>query len=230
MSEAPVYVIIVAGGTGARMGTDKPKQFLHLAGIPVLAYTLMRFNAALPDAPMVLAVHPDWMDEAHTIVNELPFSSQVELTPGGKTRFHSVQKALERIPNKEGAMVAIHDAVRPLVTEELIIRTLQKAKETGAALPVIGLRDSIRKITGPSTSEPVDRKPLRRAQTPQCFELIGLKEAYERPYEDAYTDDASVWEAAGGQMHWIEGRVDNLKITTPEDLAVAEVLLNRQED
>ena len=211
------------------MGTDKPKQFLLLAGIPVLAYTLMRFNGALPDAPIIIAVHPDWMDEARSIVSELPFSSQIELTPGGKTRFHSVQKGLDRIPSREGAVVAIHDAVRPLVTEDLIVQTLQKAKETGAALPVIPLMDSVRKITGPSTSEPVDRHPLRLAQTPQCFWLNELKEAYERPYEEAYTDDASVWEAAGGQIHWIEGRPDNLKITTPADMAVAEILLKRQD-
>lgn len=218
-----VAVIIVAGGSGKRMGTDRPKQFLPLAGKTVLQHTLEAFHKVDPTFRFIIAMHPDfisfWKDHAEMKKINIPH----EVVSGGAERFHSVQNALELVREEE--LVAIHDAVRPFISPSTLKKLLQTARAKGAAIPFLPLKESLRKVDG-ELSVAVNRTDFVTVQTPQVFTAKALKEAYRQNFQTSFTDDASVWEATGRTVHLVEGNPENIKLTTPEDLQWAELYLS----
>jgi len=220
--QAPIYAVIVAGGQGVRMGTALPKQFLELAGRPVLSHTLQAFMDALPGVRLILVLPPQQLSYAQMVLQQLPNRTDITVVSGGATRFHSVQHGLDAVT--EAGIVLVHDGVRPLVSRELIQRCCAQAQEKGSAIPAIPVTDSMRIVTG-DRSEPVDRSALRIIQTPQTFRTEILLPAYRQPFRESFTDEATVVEAYGGQVSLVEGERTNIKITTPEDLRIAEALL-----
>lgn len=221
-------VIIVAGGSGRRMGSTIPKQFLLLNGLPVLARTINRFAEALPGSPVAVVLPASQIDFWRNLSARFPVARHL-LAVGGEERFHSVRAGLRSLlESGEGVeFVAVHDGVRPLASTEMILRTLECARPCGAAVPVVEATDSYRRIT-PDGSEIIDRRTLRRVQTPQIFRTDWLRKGYEQPYDPAFTDDASVVERAGLPVALCEGEPANLKITTRYDLTVATALLDAQ--
>lgn len=221
--------VIVAAGSGSRFGGDTPKQFLPLAGKPVLMHTIEAFREAIPEGEIVVVLSADM----HELWNELcgahDFESPATVT-GGATRWESVKNAIDSLKDKPaGATVLIHDGARPLVSADVIRRTVACARNTDGALPAVPVTDSLRKLDGNEvTSEPVDRSQFRAVQTPQAFALWRLREAYALPYEEGFTDDASVMAAAGfTNIVLVKGAYENIKITTPMDLLIAEAIINR---
>ncbi|PZF71712.1 2-C-methyl-D-erythritol 4-phosphate cytidylyltransferase [Taibaiella soli] len=216
------YAVIVAGGQGTRMGTALPKQFLDLDGKPVLYHSIKAFADAMPGIHLILVLPAHQISYAQMILQA--FEQRIDLTivAGGETRFHSVQNGLNAISGE--GIVFIHDGVRPLVSAALIHRCYEMALEKGSAIPVTPAIDSMRMIKG-TDSEPVDRTQLRIVQTPQTFRTDVIKPAFEQSYNAAFTDEASVLEASGKKVYLVEGDRSNLKITTPEDLLIAEVLI-----
>ena len=219
------YAIIVAGGTGSRMKTEIPKQFLLLNGLPVAMHTINAFyNSSLkPQILLVLnkSFHAYW--EALCITHQ--FKLPHTLIAGGEQRFDSVRNAIESIT--EEGVIAIHDAVRPIVSDELIMRCFEGAITHGNAIPVIGSRDSLRQKQGTSTIA-INREEIVIVQTPQVFKSDVLKEAYKQPFDIHFTDDASAVEKAGKTIHTVEGDFKNIKITFPEDLEVAGLFLKKR--
>ncbi|MBE7169742.1 MAG: 2-C-methyl-D-erythritol 4-phosphate cytidylyltransferase [Williamsia sp.] len=220
------YALIVAGGSGIRMGTSLPKQFLQLGHQPVLLHTVARFLEAYADLHMVLVLPPAYIEKGRELVQSMPGAGNCAFTPGGETRFHSVKKGLQFIP--EGAVCFVHDAVRCLVSAGLIRRCFETAAEKGNAVPAISPADSMRFQTESGQFQPLDRSKVRLIQTPQTFHSTVLKKAFDQPYDPGFTDEASVVEKAGVPIHLIEGEPTNLKITTPLDLLVAEQLLAKR--
>lgn len=216
----------MAGGSGTRMGTAVPKQFLELAGKPVMAHTVAAFLEAIPDVHLVLVLPPAQLSYAQVILQAFPDRIDAELVVGGETRFHSVKNGLAVVP--ANALVAVHDGVRALVSPALIRRCFSEAAVHGSAVPVTPVLDSIRQVSG-EQSQSLDRGILRAVQTPQTFKADILKAVFEQPYTDAFTDEATVFEAVGGRVHLVQGERGNLKITTPEDLLIAEALLRHRE-
>ncbi len=225
MEQINTGVLIVAGGSGRRMGSQLPKQFLFLQGEPILVRTIKRLHESLPSAPIVVVLPaeqiPYWKNLSARF--DLPRHTLAE---GGKERFDSVKSGLEQLWNLgEGVeLVAIHDGVRPLASVEMIRRVVDTAARYGSAIPVIEPVDSYRRVTEQG-SEPFDRRQLRRVQTPQVFDAALLRAAYRQPYEMGFTDDASVVERMGESVVLCAGEAGNLKITTREDLCMAEALL-----
>lgn len=217
------YAIIVAGGSGSRMKSEIPKQFLPLGGKPVLLHTLEAFESA-GNIEIILVLPAFQIQTWRNIVSEKGLSAAYRIVEGGETRFHSVRNGLATIPETD-ALVAVHDGVRPLVTPALISRCYDAASRFGAAVTAVSLKDSIRKLITGDSSCPADREQFRLVQTPQAFRVSWMKSAFERPYKSSYTDCASVIEDAGYQVQLIEGDYRNIKITTPEDLIVAEALI-----
>ena len=220
----PVYAVFVAGGSGTRMGGDVPKQFLDLGGIPVLQRAVERFLEAEPSAQVITVLPSQHLDtwRQMCVRYAVPFPQAV--VPGGMTRFHSVLAALARVP--DGAIVSIHDGVRPLVTPGLVRRMLDTMQAPGgpqALIPVVPVVDTLRSIE-PGTPAP-DRSKLVAVQTPQMFLSEALKAAYRQPYDVSFTDDASVVERAGIPVATIPGEKYNIKITTPDDLRLARLLI-----
>lgn len=217
------YAIIVAGGKGLRMRSDIPKQFLPLLGKPVLMHTLERF--AMCDL-IILALPSQQIFYWESLCAEHRFTLPHRVVEGGATRFHSVQNALEALGESSDGLVAIHDGVRPLVTTDIIERTYASAERCGAALPYTEVVDSLRRRRGDGSSEAVVRSEYIAVQTPQTFRLDLLRAAYSLPYQEAFTDDASVYEMAGlGEIAIVDGAAENIKITSPKDLSLAEYLL-----
>ncbi len=220
----PNYAIIVAGGKGERMGKEIPKQFLELSGKPILMHTIEKFTKSFSDIKIILALPENQID----FWEELCFKHQfqaggIQLTKGGKTRFESVKNALRFITEK--GIVAIHDGVRPLVSKSTIINCINKAASSGAAIPVTNVVESLRFYSkSDNTSKAVPRSSYKNVQTPQCFSTEIILKAYEQPYNENFTDDASVVEALGYSIQLVEGNVENIKITTTTDLALAEIL------
>ena len=215
------YVIIVGAGKGKRMGSDLPKQFLELKGLPVLMHTINRFQEALtPEIILVLNVHfhAHWEKLCH----EHNFTVPHQLIKGGVTRFDSVRNGLKAVTRK--GTVAVHDAVRPLVSPALIRDCFEKAEKLGNAVPAVPCRESLRKGS-PDASQSLSREDYFLIQTPQCFESSLLKRAYKQPFRNEFTDDASVVEKSGEAIHLINGEVNNIKITYPDDLRIAEALV-----
>ncbi len=223
MSRA-VYAVFVAGGSGTRMGGDVPKQFLDLGGIPILQRSVERFLDAAPDARVIVVLPERHLDQWQELCLKHAVSFPQTIVHGGMTRFHSVQNALEKVP--DGAIVSIHDGVRPLFTPGLVRAMLDRMQLPGgpqALIPAVPVTDTLRS-TDPSLPAP-DRSRLVAVQTPQMFLSKVLKQAYRQPYDTAFTDDASVAERAGARIELFPGEKYNLKITTPEDLALARLLI-----
>ena len=221
------YVIIVAGGKGLRMGSDMPKQFLPLCGMPVLMHTLRRFATALPGAEIVLALPHDHQALWQQLCRDHHFNLPVTIVDGGVTRFHSIANALTVIPAEADGIVAVHDGVRPLIRPADIEAAFTAAAQHGSAIPmaVFPHSDSLRQQLPDGTTRPIDRQSLRVVLTPQVFNATLLREAYARPFDPRFTDDATVFEAAGHTIHPIEGDLENIKITRPDDLVRAERIL-----
>ncbi len=223
MSRA-VYAVFVAGGSGTRMGGDVPKQFLDLGGIPILQRSVERFLDAAPDSRVIVVLPERHLDQWQELCLQHAVSFPQTIVHGGMTRFHSVQNALEKVP--DGAIVSIHDGVRPLFTPGLVRAMLDRMQLPGgpqALIPVVPVTDTLRS-TDSSLPAP-DRSRLVAVQTPQMFLSEVLKRAYRQPYDTAFTDDASVAERAGARIELFPGEKYNLKITTPEDLALARLLI-----
>lgn len=217
-------VIIVAGGTGTRMKSKKPKQLELLNHKPVIVYSIEKFLAFNKNIQIIVAMHPDYRQPFVAIQNYFKMN-EITLVQGGETRFHSVKNGLEKV-NQQTTIIAVHDAARPLVSVKTIKNTFADAEKFGAAIPVIEINESLREITD-SGSKAVDRSNYKMVQTPQCFKKEILLEAYKQNYIDSFTDDASVVEAAGNKIHLTEGNVENIKITYPQDLILASSLVGK---
>lgn len=226
------FAVIVAGGMGVRMGGTVPKQFLMLKGRPVLWYTLETFVMADPDIRIVLVVPAGHRETAAALVAGLPGGGRIVLVDGGDTRFHSVRNGLECIKGEAGdgkeAIIFVHDGVRCLVSKDLIRRCYEQAVELGSAVPVVDCRDSVRLVEDGGGSKPIDRSRIKLVQTPQTFRGDILLEAYTIDQQEDFTDEATVVEIAGHAVRLIEGEEMNMKITTPADMQIAEVLLGRR--
>lgn len=216
-------LILVAGGTGTRMNRPVAKQFLPLGGRPVIVHTLDRFREAFPDLFVVLVLHDSLHGAWQDVVEAHPEAAVDRVVEGGAERFHSVLNGLHAVPEGDG-WVGIHDAVRPFVEMDTIRRCFAAAAETGGAIPVVPVKDTIRRL-GEGGSAPLDRATLRAVQTPQVFDVAELRQAYGAEYQPHFTDDASVWEASGRKVTLVDGDLHNLKLTTPEDLLSAEAFL-----
>ncbi|HEY6162490.1 MAG TPA: 2-C-methyl-D-erythritol 4-phosphate cytidylyltransferase [Bacteroidia bacterium] len=216
------YAIIVAGGSGTRMLSPVPKQFLKLNGLPVLMHTIRKFDDLRLGIEIILVLPKANIVEWQDLCREFNFTVPLCIAEGGETRFHSVKNGLALI--KEEGIVAVHDAVRPLVSPKTILAAFRDAEMYGNAVPAIPLNDSIRQIES-SKSIAVDRARYCVIQTPQCFTTEILRKAYLKEYKFSFTDDATVVESIGEKIHLIDGSSDNIKITTPQDLVVAEALL-----
>jgi len=215
-------VIIVAGGSGKRMGSETPKQFLLLAGKPVLMHTINKFHLVFPGIKIVLVLPFDHIQIWNLLCSEHRFIVAHEIVAGGEERFFSVQNGLSKLG--EDCLVAIHDGVRPLVSEEVIANTFEAAKKYGASIPVIHPAESLRQLSH-DNSKSVNRNEFVLVQTPQTFKSKLIKRAYKRPYQENFTDDATVFEAAGHKVHLVEGNPENVKITRPFDLLVTEAFI-----
>jgi 2-C-methyl-D-erythritol 4-phosphate cytidylyltransferase len=218
------YIIIVAGGRGTRMNSEIPKQFMMLNGKPILLHSLELFYGIFPEAGISVVLPEEETPRWRTLLMEFKCDISHEIVPGGETRFHSVKNALDRLSGE--GIVAIHDGARPLVTEALVLQAFHEAERSGAAVPAILVHESVRMVEKGS-GRPVDRSTLRIIQTPQVFKLPAIKKAYEQPYREAFTDDATVLEASGETVCLIDGDPVNIKITNPGDLLIAQALTSR---
>jgi len=220
------YAVIVAGGAGKRMNSDLPKQFMMLLGKPVLYYTLKAFLQTFPDLIIILVLPEDHIEKGKELVDAYFDPSRVIFTAGGETRFHSVRNGVSLI--KDESIIMVHDGVRCLLTPKLIRYCYDSALEHGSAIPAVMVKDSVRQVI-PSGTQALDRSRLRSIQTPQCFHSKLLLPAMNNiEFKEKFTDEATVVEAYGIEVHLMEGEDTNLKITTPIDMMLAEqILLNR---
>ncbi len=220
MEEPRVGVIIVAGGSGKRMGTALPKQFSIVGGEPILARTINAFRKALPTARIVVVLPAEYIEfwKNFSARFEVAKHSVVE---GGEERFHSVRNGIEALSDAVD-LIAVQDGVRPFASKELILRTVACATENGSAVPVVKAVDSYRTVEG-NNSHIIDRTSLRIVQTPQIFAAPILRAAYDTEFRSEFTDDASVVEYSGEKIALCEGEYSNIKITTPDDLLIAEL-------
>lgn len=218
-------VVIVAGGSGRRMGGALPKQFMIVDGMPIVARTINTFAEALPGGDIVVVLPEEHIPMWQNLASRFDVAKH-RCVAGGKERFHSVKAGVEALGD-EVEYIAVHDGVRALATKRLIIRAMLAAEEHKAVIPVMDVVDSYRQVEG-SESRIIDRTTLRTVQTPQVFEAALLRKAYEQEYDAKFTDDASVVEAMGVNIALIEGERGNIKITTPDDLEYAEWLLRRE--
>lgn len=213
------FVIIVAGGSGTRMGAAIPKQFLNLNGEPVLMHTIRVFFQYDPDCRLIVVLPGSQQEYWAALCAVHHFALPHQVVSGGETRFHSVGNGLARV-NSEG-IVFIHDGVRPLVSISTVSRCYETALKSGNAIPVLPVNESLRKLEG-DRNMAVDRSQFFSVQTPQTFQSAQILDAFGQDYDPAFTDDASVVEKAGYPVHLVDGNRENIKITTPEDLIVAE--------
>lgn len=206
------------------MGSDIPKQFLPVGGKPVLMRTLERFREYSPTLQIILVLPQAQQDYWHQLCKDYDFKVEYVLANGGETRFHSVQNGLAKIPDDAEGVVGVHDGVRPFPSIDVIRNCYETARTAKAVIPVIPVVETVRHLQG-NTSETVPRNDYRLVQTPQTFDIQLLKAANKQPYNDGFTDDASVVEAFGFNITLVEGNRENIKITTPYDLKIAEVLI-----
>ena len=216
------YAIIVAGGTGTRMENATPKQFLLLHDKPVLYYTIRTFLEAYSDVEIVLVLPEDHMDMGREIIDAWFDYSRIQITAGGESRFHSVQNGLAMVNGD--AIIFVHDGVRCLLTTELIKRCYEKALESGSAIPVVPAKDSVR-ILSETDNEAIERSKIVLVQTPQTFHSKILLPAFEIDYKERFTDEATVIEEYGLKIELVAGEENNIKITRPIDLLLAERIL-----
>jgi 2-C-methyl-D-erythritol 4-phosphate cytidylyltransferase len=223
----PNYAIIVAGGKGERMGQQVPKQFLELAGKPILMHTIEKFYNTSPELNIILALPENQFDYWEELCYKYGFTKiPHQIVAGGKTRFDSVKNALKLVT--ESGIVAIHDGVRPLVSAQTITNCIVAAQINGNAIPVVDVVDSLRFVSKQeNTNKAVTRSCYKSVQTPQCFKTEIIIKAYEQDFDESFTDDASVVEKLGYQINLVEGNIENIKITSPIDIALAEPLLSR---
>ncbi|MBQ7421579.1 MAG: 2-C-methyl-D-erythritol 4-phosphate cytidylyltransferase [Prevotella sp.] len=224
------YIIVVAGGRGLRMGSDVPKQFLPVGGKPVLMHTLERFRAYSESLNIILVLPREQQEYWKTLCKEHDFQVEHTIADGGDTRFQSSKNGLALIPDNADGVVGIHDGVRPFVSLDVIDRCFEAAREDYAAIPVMPVTDTLRFVDDHGGGRNVQRSDYRIVQTPQTFDISLAKQAFNQPYRDAFTDDASVVESLGCQVSMVEGNRENIKITTPFDLIVAEALLKEREN
>ena len=217
------YIIIVAGGSGSRMGSTIPKQFLDLNSKPILMHTIEKMHLSLDYSEIILALPKSEFVTWKKLCQEHQFKVNHQVVEGGNTRFESVSNALKKV--NEQSVIAVHDGVRPLVKNSVVNECMQTAQEKGTAIPVIAIEESLRQKTD-SGSVVVNRDEYLIVQTPQCFRSEVLLKAYQQDYSATFTDDASVVEAMGIEIQLIQGNKENIKITTPEDLKKAQVYIN----
>lgn len=215
--------IIVAGGKGSRMNNEIPKQFLFLKDKPVLYYSIETFLKAYEDIEIILVLPEKHIGKGQEIIDGYFDNSRIRLCVGGRTRFHSVQNGL-LLTGEEEAVIFVHDGVRCLVTPDLIKRCYESAIETGTAIPVVECQDSVRILTA-NASKILDRNKIKLVQTPQTFHSKILLPAFKIDYKESFTDEAAVVEAFGLKVNLIEGERNNVKITTPADMHLAEILM-----
>lgn len=215
--------LVVAAGIGSRMQSQIPKQFLVLGSKPVLMHTIQAFFDADATTEIVLILHSDYVAYWQQLCVKYAFDAPHSLVAGGSERFFSVKNAIDSIKPTPNCLVAIHDGVRPLVSQKLINELYHTAKEHAAAIPVVALKDSIRSTV---THRTADRSAFKLVQTPQVFGLELLKKAYNQAYSPLFTDDASVVEALGQEIRLVAGEATNIKITEPLDMLLAQVILN----
>ncbi|MBD0258937.1 MAG: 2-C-methyl-D-erythritol 4-phosphate cytidylyltransferase [Cytophagales bacterium] len=227
-NDLPQFAVIVAGGSGVRMGGDVPKQFLPVAGLPILMHTLRRFHDYSPALSIILVLPGKDVPYWEALCRQYAFSVPATVVTGGNTRFGSVRNGLAAIAAREG-LVAIHDGVRPLVPLTTIAESFRVAAEKGCAVAAVALKDSIRVVRADGGNQALDRSAYRLVQTPQTFRLSVIRRSFAQPEQSGFTDDASVAESAGFPITLIEGAYANIKITTPEDLQWAATQL-RQAD
>lgn len=218
------YAVIVAGGKGLRMESKTPKQFLELNGLPILMHTINAFKRWNEKVHIVLVLPKEQLAFWEALCNKYHYLFNGEIAIGGKERFESVKNGLEKV--EEDSLVAIHDGVRPLVSNETIERCFENAERYGNAIPVIKSVDSIRKIDGEENWS-MDRDAIRLVQTPQVFKCDLLKKNYNQSYRKEFTDEASVIEKAGYKIKLVDGNRENIKITTPIDLELARLILKK---
>lgn len=218
------YIIIVAGGKGLRMGSDVPKQFLPVKGMPVLMRTISRFHEYNPSMQIILVLPHHQQQYWHDLCSQYAFGIAHTVVDGGDTRFASSRNGLDAIPDDATGTVGIHDGVRPFVAAEVINRCYDAARAHGAVIPVMPVTDTLRRIDSATTGHNVLRTDYRIVQTPQVFDIALLKRAFTQPFREEFTDDASVVEAMGCSVEMVEGNRENIKITTPFDLKIAETL------
>jgi len=217
------YAVLVAGGSGSRMKSDLPKQFILLKNKPLLVYTIESFLQADADINIILVLPEQHLQTGKDIVTQYFNGKEIIITSGGTTRFHSVKNGLMQI--KEEGIVLVHDAVRSLVSVDLIQRCITETIAKRAVIPAISSKDSVRILDG-EKNKSISRDTVMLVQTPQTFFSEELKKAFEVEYNDSFTDEASVMEAAGFQIHIITGDENNIKITHPIDLIIAEKILD----
>jgi 2-C-methyl-D-erythritol 4-phosphate cytidylyltransferase len=222
------YVIVVAGGAGKRMRSETPKQFLYIDRLPILMRSIKAFYEYEKTINIILVLPEGKIGQWQNLCKTHKFIVPHTITAGGITRFQSVKNGLALIMENE-SLVAVHDGVRPLVSREVIQRVFSEAAKHGTAVPFVKLKDSLRMLTG-NTSTSLKRDQICAIQTPQCFTYSILKKAYKQKYNEQFTDDATVVENLNEKIHLVEGNAENIKITTRSDLAVAEALLNFKKD
>lgn len=215
-------VIIVAAGSGSRMGGKLPKQYLKLSGKPLIIHTLDKFQRFDPEMKRVIVLAPEQRELWDEIAGSYEVSGEVVVAHVGATRYDSVKNGLAHI--EEGVIVGIHDAVRPFVSHDTLKRGYESADRDGSGIPVVEMEESVRMIDHEGGSASMDRTRLKRVQTPQVFRSDRIKQAYRQPYNSLFTDDASVYEALFGKVVLVQGNRENIKITTPIDMKLAELL------
>lgn len=217
--------IIVAGGTGQRMGSVVPKQFLEIQGKPILLHTIDQFVAAFSDIQLVVVLPEGYIQEGKDLLSKNGFTKNIVFVAGGDTRFQSVKNGLAQV--KDTAIVFVHDAVRCLLTPALIQRCYQQAFENGSAIPAVSSTDTVRLMKG-DKNELFDRENVMLIQTPQTFQSELLLAAFNQSYKASFTDEANVVEASGKPVYLVDGEFENIKITRPLDLAIAEYILAKR--
>ncbi len=223
MNNIKIYAVIVAGGKGTRMGNKIPKQFLHLMGMPVLCHSVLAFKHAFKQINIIVVAPKDDVDSAETILKSYVPKINVTIVTGGDTRFQSVKNGLNAV-NGNG-IVFIHDAARPLLSQEVIQRCFEGAMENGTAIPAVSVVDSIRMVDDNGNTLPLNRDKVKIIQTPQTFRTEIILPAFKQEYNSGFTDEATVVEAMGTKVQLVEGDIDNIKITNPADLILADIIL-----
>ncbi len=221
------FVIIVAGGTGTRMQSTTPKQFLEINGEAIIIRTINVFLKYDPAIKIIISVHRDfktYLDEL--IAKHITGNKNISIVLGGDTRFQSVKNGLALV-DYENAIVGIHDAARPSVSIQTITNCFDTAKEKGNAIPVVAINESLRTVNGEKNSA-VNRNEFKIIQTPQCFLASKIKKAFLQEYNSSFTDDATVLESTGEKINLVEGNIENIKITDQFDLAIAKALLHNE--
>ncbi len=226
---SPRYVILVAGGKGLRMGGDVPKQFMPIGGKPVLMHTIERFRQVFSEINIILVLPVEQQSYWQQLCEEYDFRVPMQVANGGQTRFHSVQNGLKLIPRESGGLVGVHDGVRPFVFAETVLRCYEAAETAEAVVPVVPVVETLRQLDADGGSHTVSRDSYCLVQTPQVFSVSLLHRAYEQDYTSHFTDDASVVEAMGGKITLVEGNRENIKLTTPADILMAEALLGEKD-